>query len=208
MSTSNYPIILNMELEEIAEKLNRKVVQRETSKKLLEDRMNRLEEIKNETEVILKSQALLQDVAREVQSKLSMKIDSIVNLGLATCFPEYTFQLRYVPARGKTEVEFVVLLGEDEVDPKLQNGGGLIDLLTFCLRVAIYTISNTDSVILLDEPFKYVSKGLRDKTAELLHTLSERLNLQFIEVTHVDELIEYSDKQFVVKKINGVSYAS
>jgi len=197
-----------MELEEIAEKLNRKIVQRETSKKLLEDRMNRLEEIKNETEVILKSQALLQEVAKEVQSKLSMKIDSIVNLGLATCFPEYTFQLRYASARGKTEVEFVVLLGEDEVDPKLQNGGGLIDLLTFCLRVAIYTISNTDSVILLDEPFKYVSKGLRDKTAELLHTLSERLNLQFIEVTHVDELIEYSDKQFVVRKQNGVSYVS
>lgn len=196
-----------MELEQIGEKLNRIVVQRESSKKLLEDRMNRLEEIKNETEVILKSQALLQEVAKEVQSKLSMKIDSIVNLGLATCFPEYTFKLRYVSARGKTEVEFVVLMGEDEVDPMLQNGGGLVDLLTFCLRVAIYTISNTDSVILLDEPFKYVSKGLRDKTAELLHTLSERLNLQFIEVTHVDELIEYSDKQFVIRKQNGVSYA-
>ena len=199
--------ISTMTFGEISEKLMRCRIKKEAVLEVLNLRLKRQEELKNEVEVLLKSQALLQEVAKEVQSKLSVKIDSIVNLGLATCFGnEYKFELRYVSARGKTEVEFVLLKDGREIDPLNQNGGGLVDVLCFCLRVAVYNISRTGNVIVLDEPFKYVSKGLRDRTAELLHTLSERLGIQFIEVTHVQELVEHSDRQLAVKKVDGVSY--
>ena len=131
-----------------------------------------------------------------------------MNLALATCFgDEYTFKLNYVPARGKTEVEFLLLQNGKEIDPMNQNGGGLIDILCFALRVAVFNISHTDDIMVFDEPFRFVSKGLRGKVAEVVHTFSERLNIQIIEVTHVEELMDNSDKQFVIKKINGVSEA-
>ena len=136
-------------------------------------------------------------------------MDSIVNLGLKTLFGnEYTFELNYVLARGKTEVEFN-LYDKDgkQIDPMVQNGGGLVDLLTFCLRIAVYNISHVDNVICFDEAMKFLSKGFREKAAELVHILSEELHLQFISVTHVDEFVENSDKKFVIKKINGVSNA-
>ena len=196
-----------MDFLEIEEKLNTLKVKKNSVKELIDMRTRRQEEIETEMEVLLKSLTLSQEVAKEVQSKLSVKIDGIVNLGLATCFgDEYTFKLEYVPARGKTEVRFNLYdKSGDVVDPMNQNGGGLLDLLTFCLRIAVYNITNVSNTIILDEPFKFVSKGLRDKTAELLHTLSERLDLQIIEVTHVEEMVEHSDKQFLVKKINGIS---
>jgi len=195
-----------MEFLEIEEKLNTIKIKKQSTKELLDTRKQRLEEIKTETETLLKSQSVLQEVAKEVQSKLSVKIDSIVNLGLATCFgDEYKFELRYVSARGKTEVEFVLLQNDKEIDPMGQCGGGLTDILVFCLRVAVFNISHTDDMMIFDEPFRFVSKGFREKVAELVHTLSERLNIQIIEVTHIDELMESSDKQFVIKKIKGVS---
>jgi DNA repair exonuclease SbcCD ATPase subunit len=197
-----------MEFTEIENKLNTLKVKKQSNEELLKTRKQRLEGIKTETEEVLKSISVCQEVAKEVQSQLSVKIDSIVNLALATCFgDEYTFKLNYVSARGKTEVEFLLLQNGKEIDPKEQNGGGLVDVLCFALRIAIFNISHTDNIMIFDEPFKFVSKGLRDKVAELVHTLSDRIGIQIIEVTHVEELMDNSDKQFVIKKIKGVSNA-
>jgi len=197
-----------MEFTEIENKLNTLKVKKQSNEELLKTRKQRLEEIKIETEEVLKSISVCQNVATEVQKQLSVKIDTIVNLALATCFgDEYTFNLNYVPARGKTEVEFLLLQNGKEIDPMNQNGGGLIDILCFALRVAVFNISHTDDVMVFDEPFRFVSKGLREKVAEVVHTFSERLNIQIVEVTHVEELMDNSDKQFVIKKIKGVSNA-
>lgn len=191
---------------EIKEKLNKAIIKRQSNIELLAQRKQRLEEIKTETEEVLKSISVCQSVATEVQKQLSVKIDTIVNLALATCFgDEYTFKLNYVPARGKTEVEFLLLQNGKEIDPMNQNGGGLIDILCFALRVAVFNISHTDDIMTFDEPFRFVSKGLREKVAEVVHTFSERLNIQIIEVTHVEELMDNSDRRFVIKKINKVS---
>ena len=194
---------------EIKEKLNKAIIKRQSNIELLAQRKQRLEEIKTETEEVLKSISVCQNVATEVHKQLSVKIDTIVNLGLKTIFgDEYTFKLEYVPARGKTEVEFNLYDKNGKlIDPMLQSGGGLVDLLTLCLRIAVYNISHVDNVICFDESMKFLSKGYREKGAELIHTLSERLDLQFIEVTHIPEFMDNSDKRFIIKKINGVSNA-
>ena len=194
---------------DIEEKLNRAIIKRQSNIELLDQRKKRLEEIKTETEEVLKSLSVCQEVAKEVQSQLSVKIETITNLGLQTLFgDEYTFKLEYVPARGKTEVEFNLYdkMG-NQIDPMVQSGGGLVDAMTLCLRIAVYNISHVDNVIVFDEAMKFLSKGFREKAAELIHTLSERLGLQIIEVTHIPEFMENSDKQFVIKKTNGVSNA-
>lgn len=196
-----------MEFTEMKEKLNTLKVKKQSNEELLKSRKQRVKEIKAETEEVLKSISVCQNVATEVQKQLSVKIDTIVNLGLKTIFgDEYTFKLEYVPARGKTEVEFNMYDRDGKlIDPMLQSGGGLVDLLTLCLRIAVYNISRVDNIICFDESMKFLSKGYREKGAELIHTLSERLGLQFIEVTHIDEFMENSDKKFVIKKINKVS---
>lgn len=189
----------------IEEKINKAIVKRQSNKELLNKRLKRKQELAEELETVLKSQVLIQTVASEVQSQLSIKINSIMNLGLSVLFPEYTFDLQYVPARGKTEVRFVIKSGEDEVDPMNMTGGGTVDSIAFLLRLAVYNLSSVDNVIICDENFKFLSKSLRPKVAELLHTLSEKLNLQIIQVTHIEEFAELSDKKILIKKINKVS---
>lgn len=191
---------------EIEEKLNKALVKRQSNKELLDKRLKRKEELIDELETVKKSQVLVQTIASEVQSNLEVKISSIVNLGLSVLFPEYTFRLEYVPARGKTEVRFVFFEGEDEFDIMEQNGGGLVDAAAFLLRLAVYAISSCDNTMIFDEPFKYVSKTLRPRVAELLKTLSEKLKLQIVYVTHIEELSDTADKKVMIKKIDGVSH--
>ena len=172
---------------------------------MLEDRRLRLSEINRELSVIAESQAFIQGVAESVQSCLSSKIDGIVNLGLASCFPGYEFRMEYVLCRGKTEARFVVMNGGKEIDPMNQCGGGLVDILCFCLRMAVYSISSVNNVIILDEPFRYISKSLRPRVAELLLVLSEKLGIQILEVTHMDEFSDNASNKVLIKKTNGIS---
>lgn len=195
-----------MEFYEMKKFIDEGCIKYESQKSLLQEREKRLKELEDDMITIGKSQVLLQEVAKDVQSQLSIKIDNIVNLGLATLFPEYNFHLEYVTSRGKTEVKFLITDNDgDEIDVMNQNGGGVIDVLTFCLRVAVYAISNVSPIIIFDEPFRFISKSLRSKVSELLNVLSEKLSLQFIIVTHMDEISDNANVVYKVIKKDGVS---
>ena len=187
------------------EKLQSLTAVRNSYNDILTEKQDRLKKIDNEYNVIQKSQTLIQEVAKIVQSQLSSKIDTIVNLGLSSCFPEYSFQMVYESSRNKTEVLFKVFNNGVEIDPMNQCGGGLVDVLCFCLRIAVYSISNVNNVLIYDEPFKYVSHSLRPSIANLLSVLCEKLDLQIVAVTHIDELSESADKRIEIRKVNRVS---
>jgi DNA repair exonuclease SbcCD ATPase subunit len=60
-------------------------------------------------------------------------------------------------------------------------------------------------VLILDEPFRYLSTDLQSKASEMLNEISERLGLQIIMVTHEEELVDEVDKTFRVRINKGKS---
>ena len=160
--------------------------------------------LKKRLELLETSQAFLQKIAQETQEHLKFQIEDIVNLALETCFPgEYTFQIDFNISRGKTDAELVFLDQKTgrQVDPMNASGGGVVDLTTFALRIACYALERgTDNVIVLDEPFRFLSRDLQQRAGEILKTLSERMQLQVIMVSHIGEIIDVADRVFEVKK--------
>ena len=168
------------------------------------------ESMNNELKVLEKAQAFLQKVAQDTQQHLKFQIEDIVNLALETCFPgEYTFEILFEISRGKTNAELVFLDQKTgrQIDPMNASGGGVVDLTTFALRIACYALEhNTDNVIVLDEPFRFLSRDLQERAGEILKTLSNKMNLQIIMVSHISEIINVADKVFEVKKgSDGIS---
>lgn len=177
----------------------------------INDYKRKLKSLETESDNIEKAQILLQNVAQETQSKLKLQIEDIVNLALETCFPsEFEFHLDFKISRGKTEARFVYLSQTSgrETDPMCASGGGVVDIVSFALRIACFAIEDGISdTIILDEPFKFLSRDLREKSGLLLKTLSEKLNIQIIMVTHVNELEDCSDSIFMTKKdSDGISH--
>ena len=168
------------------------------------------EGMNNELKVLEEAQAFLQKVAQDTQQHLKFQIEDIVNLALETCFPgEYTFEILFEISRGKTNAELVFLDQKTgrQIDPMNASGGGVVDLTTFALRIACYALEhNTDNVIVLDEPFRFLSRDLQERAGEILKTLSNKMNLQIIMVSHISEIINVADKVFEVKKgSDGIS---
>ena len=165
---------------------------------------NHLENLNKRIKLLEQAQVFLQKIAQDTQGNLKFQIEDIVNLALETCFPnEYKFQLQFNIARGKTDAELVFLSQKTgrQIDPMNASGGGVVDLTSFALRIASYALEQgIDNVIVLDEPFRFISRDLQVRAGEILKTLSEKLGLQILMVTHIGEMIDIADKVFEVKK--------
>lgn len=163
-----------------------------------------LDNLNNRIKLLEQAQAFLQKVAQDTQSQLKFQIEDIVNLALETCFPnEYEFQLQFNIARGKTDAELVFLSQKTgrPIDPMNASGGGVVDLTCFALRIASYALEQgVDNVIILDEPFRFISRDLQARAGEILKSLSTKLGLQIVMVTHIGQMIDVADKVFEVKK--------
>ena len=155
-----------------------------------------------------KAQSIIQLVAQQTQKELEYHISDIVSLALETIFDDpYKFKIEFVLKRNKTECELLFEREGELINPLSASGGGVIDVASFALRIALWTLQAPKSrnTIILDESFKFVSKDLLPRVGELLQELSKKLNLQFILVTHLDELEECADKVFQVTIKKGIS---
>lgn len=145
---------------------------------------------------------IVQEVAKQTQQELEYNISSIVSTALAAVFDDpYEFKIEFIIRRGKTEADMYFIKAGERIDPLSASGGGAVDIASFALRIALWNllkggISNT---IVLDEPFRFVSKDLQPKAGEMLKMLSSKLGIQFLIVTHSEDIIESADKVFEVK---------
>lgn len=154
-----------------------------------------------------RAQVIIQQVAQATQQELEYRISELVTLALSSVFPiPYQFKLRFVVRRGKTEADLLFLRDGQEIDPLSASGGGVVDVAAFALRVALWRLSNgLRPVLVLDESFKWISASYLSLAGEMLRSLSGKMGIQIILVTHLEPLIEAADKVFRVRMQNGVS---
>jgi len=153
-----------------------------------------------------KARSIIQTVAESTQKKIEHHISSLVTMALAAVFPDpYTFVLRFVKRREKTEADLLFVKDGNEGSPMDVSGGGPLDVASFALRTATWAIKPTRNVLILDEPGKYISRDLQSKFSEMIKYLNVKLGLQFLIVSHIPEITECADKVFVITNIGGVS---
>lgn len=151
-----------------------------------------LEQERSNRQNVLQAQSILQGIAQSVQQLAHQKIAEIVSSCLSSVFDEpYEFKIYFEQKRGKTEARFRFIRGTLDVDPITASGGGVVDVAAFALRVACLLLHRPRlrRVIVLDEPFKFVSSQYRENVREMLESLANNMGLQIIMVTH-DEALE------------------
>jgi DNA repair exonuclease SbcCD ATPase subunit len=150
------------------------------------------------------AQLFLQKVAQDTQNQLRFHIRDIVQLCLDAIWPgEVLFDVVFEIKRGKTEARLVFMVDDEEVDPLDADGGGLVQVAAFALRIAVWTLGKTRNTIVLDEPMNALSSDSQPLAAEIVKELSDKLGIQFIIVTHQSELTGIADKIFKVKRVRS-----
>jgi len=167
-----------------------------------------IKELNSEAIYIEEAQLILQTVAQKTQEELEYHISEIVTLALSTIYNDaYEFSINFISRRNKTEADLFFVRNDEKIDPLTASGGGVVDIASFALRIAMWNLQKPRSTntIILDEPFKHLSINLMDKAGELLKEISEKLNIQFLIITHSEILARKADKAFAVIIKKGIS---
>ena len=150
-----------------------------------------LREAKAKAHALQEALAVAQELAQQVQEEAHAKISDIVTHALSVVFDQpYAFRIKFEQKRGRTEASLVFERLGLEVDPLTASGGGVVDVAAFALRLSALLLSRPQGrkLLILDEPFRYLSRDLRPRLKELLETLAKDLGVQIVMVTHDPEL--------------------
>ena len=197
-----------MELYDFKKILEQKRGQRQQIAKDLKETRQQVRATKKELEISEEAQTIIQLVAQKTQEELEYRLSELVTLSMRAVFDDpYDLTVKFVIRRGKTECDLLFSKNGQEFDPMSSTGGGVVDIASFALRVALWSLSKprTRNVLILDEPLRFLSRELQPKASLMLKELSKKLDLQIIMVTHSSDLIIGADKVFNISKVRGVS---
>lgn len=196
------------------EKLRNKHSEATGERKVLENSLKQAEASLKDNELVVlscnKARAIIQVVAKETQEKLEYRISNLVSMALSSVFPDpYEFKLRFVMRRNKTEADLIFIKRGHEGDPMDVSGGGALDVASFALRIAVWSIKPTNNVLIQDEPFHFLSRNLQAKCSMMIKMINQKIingkRIQFIIVSHIPEITEAADKVFKINNVNGIS---
>lgn len=134
---------------------------------------------------------LILSTAKLIQQKVHEKISSVVSTCLKAVFDDpYSFEIVFETKAGRTEAKIQFVRNEMGIDPLSGTGGGVVDVAAFALRIAALSLRRPSlrKVLIFDEPFRFVSEEYRPRVRVLIEKLAAEFDIQFIIVTHLQEL--------------------
>lgn len=159
---------------------------------------DRLREIKtekancqSEIESLEDSKKIVFEIGEELHRIILAVFSEIGTTCIQAVFGEgYSYEMRGKISRGTLAIEHVVLDGGgNALNPLQATGGGLVDVLAFALRLASLILSGSEQLLILDEPFRFLSRDKLPIIKEAVSVLSEQYGIQIIMVTHLQELV-------------------
>lgn len=131
--------------------------------------------------------ALAEDMQVQTADKLTVTATSCMEAVFAD---PYKMEIVFEPQANKTVARCVFVRNGNELDPADDSGFGPIDVASFGLRCAALSMLRPAArrVLIMDEPFRFVSEDRRAYLADMLIQLAERMGIQIVFVTHINEL--------------------
>lgn len=200
-----------MTIPQLRTKLERLKGHKEQLQKSLSDSQKNLSDLTISLENHTKAREIIREVGMTTQQQLQYHISDITSLALNAVFDDpYELKVNFVQRRNKTECDLLFVRDGKEYDPIDASGVGTIDVASFALRIASWSMKRprTRNTIILDEPMRYLSAEYQERASQMIKELSDKLKIQFIIVTHEEILTSAADKIFTVKIKNGISSVS
>jgi DNA repair ATPase RecN len=151
---------------------------------------------------------IIRDVGLATQEQLQVHISDITSLALEAVFPvPYELVAEFVQRRNKTVCDLYFTREGNRMNPLDSSGYGAVDIASMALRIAAWSMQTPKkrNVIILDEPFRFLSENYQEQASQMIKELSTRLGIQFLIISHNATLAGFADKTFRVRKKNGKS---
>lgn len=163
-------------------------------------------EKREENTLIEDANRFLISFSESIRQKLKDKLESLVNMALQQVFSDKEMKFMIVANPTKANLHYDLYLKTDGNITTLYDskGGGVLDVITLALRISYLRMlkGSLRQTMFLDEPFKNLDSVRLLLALDWLKNISELMEIQFIIITHIPELIEMVENSFEFKLIN------
>ena len=192
-------------LESMHSDLRTLYISKNSVKKSLEERLEGIRLKLSEVDILSLEKAglVLNKVSKLQRENAKDKLQKLCTHALQySLSPNYEMIIELGESRGKPSAEvFIRKIDTNTLtEPVSGNGGGVIDIISMAIRVMTIQIHEPfiDGPIILDEPYKMVSKEYIPLISDFIKKMSEDLGRQIILCTHNEFLAQIADKQILV----------
>lgn len=178
-----------------------------------------LSTLRREIKSLDAEQVVLSHVSRTMMADMTSRIEEPVSMALQLLWGDARrFRFRFGEHRGEPAAWREVLKregGDDSpwevFDPDSQSGGGVSDVVSLVLDLSVMQMVDNvpQGLISRDEPGKFVDKeNGAEKARNIAFFLKEyvaRTGIQFMFITHIEQLAEVADVAYRVEKIKEMT---
>lgn len=190
-------------------KLERRKGQKEQLESTIQLTSNTISANKRTLSKVERALDIVQAVGLLTQKQLEYHLAEQVSLAMEAVFDDpYKLIVRFEEKRGRTEVQLLFSREDLEFPPLGSAGGGTIDIASFALRIAYWSMRHdikSAPILLLDEPFSQLKgESANRKALSMVQELAHKLHLQIIMVSDErvprEDILEHSDRVYLVQK--------
>ncbi|AST97585.1 chromosome segregation ATPase [Niallia circulans] len=185
-------------------------------KRMLQERLEAAEaelvHMEDTVDTYEKARVLLQQSAEYAREQAKQQMETLVTNALQYVFgPLVSFEIELEEHGNRAVADMYVISDYEGIrvktKPQDARGGGVVDIVTLALRVALMETTQPRQAgpLLLDEPGKHVSGEYTHYLYEFLKSLATMFGRQIIMITHNHHLAESGDKAFSVAIRDGLS---
>lgn len=199
---------MKTQVQRLRSKIEQKKGQRDLHRRQQERVQREVISLRRDRKQHEQAREIIREAGLATQKQLQYHIGDITSLALESVLVDpYALVVDFVERRNKTECDLFFSRNGLEIDPITGSGGGAVDVASFALRVASFTMQRQRMrhLMLFDEPFRWLSRDYQDKAAMMMKELSDKLGIQFILITHEDVIAGYADKTYRVSQKAGIS---
>lgn len=166
---------------------------------------HKLEKLTHSREVYRKSVELLNLVQLATNNKIKEGFKNIVSYALKYVYNDnYNFELDFKRRANFPELNFNIETPtcKSPFDPMDTSGGGVLNIVSLALRVAILELHKPkiEGFLVLDEPFAQINgKENLEQAGKFLTAINKRIKRQIIMVTNGNALLNIADNIIEVK---------
>jgi hypothetical protein len=184
-----------IDLNSLITKIERKDAELSRAKRKYKDSFVRIRRIKNEIENHEKAKQTVMFVAQNTIQKTKDYLENSVTLLLQSLFGK-KFKAKIVIKTRNDQQEAFLYLEKKGILMEIRRdvtAVGEVDIFSYALRMASWSLEGTEPIIFSDEPFKNLSKYFLPKVGIILKEITDRFKMQQIIITHKEEVIESAD---------------
>lgn len=195
-------------MDTIRDRFNKALANKLYIEKEIKSKKEMLKSCKARNKIYSKAKNLVIEAAKITQQEFQNKTDELTSIALKRVFGrDFNFHLNLKRESNRLAVYPEITEGtETHYDIEKDMGGSMMDIASFALRIVFWSMKTPRSrnVILLDEPMKNLG-SLTPLGGATLKTISEKIGIQLIIVTHDPEMAKIGDSCYEIKRIKGVS---